>query len=159
MPPPPYTPGSYGSFHSLPSPGSPLLGAAHVDPASGAPPNKRRTGRFIAFLVVVVLAALALRAYGRNETKEELGKERMRWRGELAKEREGWREEKEGWREEEERWKEELRRELERWERALGRNIPQGTFWDGVRPAADCRAYDTREYWEYCRTSPMVGPT
>lgn len=138
MPPPPYTPSSYGSFHSfrLPSPGSPLLGTAHVDPPGDVSPDKRRTGRFIAFLVIVVLAAFVLRAYGYNEAKEE-----------LAKERERWKQEKEG-------WKQELRRELERWERALGRHVPQGAFWDGVRPAVDCRAYDTREYWGVLQNIP-----
>ena len=137
-----HTSGSYGSFHDprLPGPGPPLPGATHVDLPGDASSDQRRAGRFVAFLIIVVLGALVLRAYQQNEPNEEVGKERMRCERELATERE--------------RWREELRRELERWERALGRHVPQGAFWDGVWPAVDCRAYDTREYWGTLQNIP-----
>ena len=79
-------------------------------------------------------------AMGREKCKEELATEAERRKEELATERE--------------RCKEELQRALERWERALGRHVPQGAFWDDVWPAVDCRAYDTREYWGTLQNIP-----
>ena len=134
-----HTSGSYRSFHNphLPGPGSPLLGAKHAYLPGGVSPDKRRAGRFIAFLIIiVVLAVLTLIACQQIDVNQE----RMKWQRELEKEREG--------------WKEELQRELERWERALGRHVPHGAFWDGVWPAVDCRAYDTREYWGALQNIP-----
>ena len=40
-----------------------------------------------------------------------------------------------------------MREEREKWEKAREDRVPQGAFWDGVWPALDCYAYETREYW------------
>ena len=53
-----------------------------------------------------------------------------------------------------EREKEKLREEREKWKKAKEDRIPQGAFWDVIRPALECRAYGKREYWGMLQNIP-----
>jgi len=47
-----------------------------------------------------------------------------------------------------------LREERKKWEKAREDRVPQGAFWEVVRPALDCLSYGKREYWGTLRNIP-----
>jgi len=49
-------------------------------------------------------------------------------------------------REKSEQRREQMRRDRELWEKVPEYRVPEGAFWDAVRPAVECRAYGKREY-------------
>ena len=50
--------------------------------------------------------------------------------------------------------REELGEEMQMQKKAREDLVPQGAFWDAIRPAWDCRAYGKREYWGELQNIP-----
>ena len=53
---------------------------------------------------------------------------------------------------------EKMRRDRELWEKVREDRVPQGTFWEIVWPAWDCRAYGNESIGGCCETYLKAGP-
>ena len=102
-----------------------------------------------------------------EQQEAKLEKEKVQWKGERVQweqERVEWEREREEAKQEREKsererekseWeREEMRRDRELWEKAREDHVLQGTFWEVVWPAWDCRGYGNREYWGMLQNVP-----